>query len=76
MKLFDDIVGAVTIGAFELENAITGTSSTGYIGNTFISQKGDPYYPDEVRKKLNNIYHSDTRDNISRYSKPELFTAV
>ena len=50
MKLFDDIVGAVTIGAFELENAITGTSSTGYIGNTFISQKGDPYYPDEVRK--------------------------
>lgn len=69
MKLFDDIVGAVTIGAFELENAITGTSSTGYIGNTFISQKGDPYYPDEVRKKLNNIYHSDTRDNISRYSK-------
>lgn len=76
MRILDEIVGAVTIGIFELGNSITATPSGGYTGSIFISQKGDPYYPDEVRKKLNDIYHSDTRDNIYRYSKVSENTIV
>lgn len=68
MRILDEIVGAVTIGAFELENAITGTSSSGRTGNVFISQKGDVFRSEELKSKLKQIYRSGDYNSGSRHT--------
>lgn len=69
MRLLDEVVGAITIGAMELENAFMGTgSSYATSGSKFISDSTESYYPKEVEDRLKVIFNSDSRNNISDYS--------